>query len=86
MRILEFKDDRANEKYANPGLSHRRHYESTVYYSRRSPAGSGSEPQQVLPDHPRSEQRTEKHGLSHDFRQMPDSVLQAEVLWSGNRR
>ena len=51
-----------NKKYANQLLNTGGTNESTVYHRRRSTADFERKPQQVLSDHPRSEQRTEKYG------------------------
>mgnify|MGYP002271158515 FL=1 len=63
LKALDYK-----RKYANHLLNTGGTNESAVYHSRRSSASIGCQPQQVLSDHPRAEQRTEKHGLSHDCR------------------
>ena len=69
-----------NKKYANHLLNTGGTNERTVYHRRRSPADFECEPQQVLSDHPRSEQRTENTELRGKVRSYED-VIQRNNLW-----
>ena len=69
-----------NKKYANQLLNTGGTNESTVYHRRRSTADFERKPQQVLSDHPRSEQRTENTELRGKVRSYED-VIQRNNLW-----